>query len=119
MVKKQLIFFEMPTQYPKASIPPHICSDVPGSWAYDTMSRRVREDILARVFRENNFDPHSIARLQALENELLNASKTFLSPLPDDGGPDVIMWNQHILEHPIASKQTWLSAPFAVAEFYL
>lgn len=35
---------------PKAPLPPIILSNVPGTWAYDTMSRRIRDDILARIY---------------------------------------------------------------------
>lgn len=35
---------------PKAALPPIILSNVPGTWAYDTMSRRIRDDILARIY---------------------------------------------------------------------
>ena len=36
-----------------STIPPVITSETPGTWAHDTVSRRLREDILARVFRDN------------------------------------------------------------------
>ncbi len=35
---------------PRAPLPPIILSNVPGTWAYDTMSRRIRDDILARIY---------------------------------------------------------------------
>ncbi|CAN0405762.1 unnamed protein product, partial [Scytosiphon promiscuus] len=34
---------------PSAPLPEIIVSNVPGSWAYDTMSRRLRENILMRI----------------------------------------------------------------------
>eukprot|EP00953_Heterococcus_sp_UTEX-ZZ885_P039285 20143-Heterococcus_DN1.PRE.2 len=36
---------------PRAPLPPIIMPNVPGTWAYDTMSRRVREEIVARIFK--------------------------------------------------------------------
>lgn len=109
----------MPTKLPSAPLPPELLSDTPGTWAYDTMSRRVRTDILARVFRENDFHPDVVARLQALDDELANAATTPLSPLISDGGPDVTLWNEYILTDVLRSKRTWLSAPWVTAEFYL
>lgn len=83
------------------------------------MSRRVREDILARVFRENDFHPDIVLRLVALDSELASAASTPLTPVAVDGGPDVSTWNEQILKHVLERKDTWLSAPWAIAEFYL
>lgn len=109
----------MPTKQPIAPLPPPLCSDTPGTWAYDTMSRRVREDILARVFRENDFPPATLSRLNALDSELAKAAVTVLSPIPQDGGPDVDTWNEIILPPFLEAKDTWLSAPWLISEFYL
>lgn len=39
---------------PRASpMPPMLVSNVPGTWAHDTMSRRVREEILQRLLEDN------------------------------------------------------------------
>jgi hypothetical protein len=40
---------------PRAPLPPIILSNVPGTWAYDTMSRRVRENILMRIYEVRGF----------------------------------------------------------------
>lgn len=109
----------MPSATPKASLPPPITSDVPGTWAYDTMSRRVRKDILARIFRENTLQPSAIKKLENLDRELANAAESQITFVEDDGGPDVRIWNEQILPPHINKQQTWLSAPWAVAEFYL
>ena len=45
-----------PARFPRATVPPPIRSNIPGTWAYDTMSRRVRDDILERLFKENDFE---------------------------------------------------------------
>lgn len=104
---------------PRVPLPPPLTSDVPGTWAFDTMSRRVRTDILARIFRENQFQSHVVLRLQQLDTELSAAATTPLSLLPHDGGPDITVWNEHILKSFVQQRCTWLSAPWAVAEFYL
>lgn len=106
------------TDGPRALVPAPLCSDVAGTWAYATMSDRIRTDILARIFRENDFAPTNLSRLQALDSELKEAGTTPLSPLEDDGGPDIAHWNSVILEPVLAAEKTWLSAPWAVAEFY-
>lgn len=109
----------MPTKQPIAPLPPELTSDEPGSWAYDTMSRRVRTDILARVFRENSFSPEIVNKLKRLDEELANAGTTQLTYLPQDGGPDVDTWNKEILPSYIRRDVTWLSAPWVLAEFYM
>lgn len=109
----------MPTQVPEVLLPPPLTSDEPGSWAFDTMSRRVRTDILTRVFRENTFLPATIERLRSLDDELANAAESPLTPLRPDGGPDIGTWNDHILPPIMRDRLTWLSAPWVVAEFYL
>ncbi|CAN8066018.1 unnamed protein product [Agarophyton chilense] len=83
------------------------------------MSRRVRTDILARVFRENVFPPAVLHRLRQLQHELANAARTPLTFVQHDGGPDVDVWNCLILKPVVDTRLTWLSAPWAVAEFYL
>lgn len=103
---------------PSLTVPPPICSDVPGTWAFDTMSDRIRTDILARVFRENDFSPATLSRLRILDSELADAANTALTPLEADGGNDVDHWNSVILKDALASRATWLSAPWALAEFY-
>lgn len=68
-------------------LPPAICSDVPDTWAYDTMSRRVNEDILALTVADCAADldkpefAHIEASIDALRNELSHAATTKLTPL--------------------------------------
>lgn len=83
------------------------------------MTRRVREDILARIFRENDLHPALVSQLKKLDAELANAASTPLSPITRDGGPDVDTWNMEVLQPFLQSKDTWLSAPWLVAECYL
>jgi hypothetical protein len=103
---------------PRLPVPPPLRSDVPGTWAHDTMSGRIRTDILARVFRENDFPPATLARLRALDAELADAGRVVLTPIADDGGRDVAHWNAVILADALTAGATWLSAPWALAEFY-
>ena len=70
---------------PNLPIPDPIYSDIPGTWAYDTMSRRVNEEILQRTYDDNKdvwennseFAP-ILRRFNELRNDLQNASTTKL-----------------------------------------
>ncbi|KAG5177479.1 hypothetical protein JKP88DRAFT_332619 [Tribonema minus] len=109
-------------QQERAPLPPIILSNVPGTWAYDTMSRRVRENILMRIYDENDMDSpqlaHAKAALDALVQELATPQTSLLTPIPDDGGPDVREWNESIMA-PYLGAANWLDAPWLYTEFYV
>eukprot|EP00898_Chlorokybus_atmophyticus_P005673 jgi/Chlat1/6106/Chrsp40S09029 len=104
-----------------SQLPPRLRSDTPGTWAHDTMSRRVRTDILARVFTENadrlKEDVQAAVDLRHLDSELENAATVKLGEhfLQDDGGPDLNAWRAYITPF---EDDTWLTAPWLVTEFY-
>jgi hypothetical protein len=114
---------------PKLPVPEPICSDVPGTWAYDTMSRRVDEEILERTFEDNkeNFETEAfqpiLERFQKLREELRSSSKlTMLKGLPADASDERKReWNEwkEILQPFLDKGDTWLSAPWMVTEFYV
>ena len=83
------------------------------------MSRRLREDILARVFRDNAevlaSGTIAEANLRALDAELAAAATSVITRVPPDGGPDVDTWTQLCEPH---LGKTWLEAPWLFAEFY-
>jgi len=95
---------------PIGDIPPFLLSNEPGTWAYDTMSRRVRENILEPTIADNEFNEESSAKLEALRQELLNATSTKLRDIEDDGGPDVPTWKE--IMTPYTGNNTWLDAPW-------
>ena len=101
------------------STPPVIVNNVPGTWSYDTVNRRLREDILGRVFRDNAtvLTPGSDAeiKLRRLEAELSTASTSVIEHITPDGGPDIETWRE-ILDPWIGT--TWLDAPWLLVEFY-
>ena len=101
------------------STPPVIVSNVPGTWAFDTVNRRLREDILRRVFRDNEsvLTPGSDAerKLRSLEAELSTAGTSVIQHIADDHGPDLDTWRD-ILTPWIGT--TWLDAPWLLTEFY-
>jgi hypothetical protein len=108
--------------------PPPICSNVPGTWAYDTMSRRIDSEILARTIRDMEKDlarpefatiRHNI--MEKLRPSLVNSAVLPKLPPPHDPYDTVLRdeyetW-QTILQ-PYQSD-TWLTAPWLIAEFYV
>ena len=122
------------TPAPKLPLPPPLLSLTPGTWAHDTMSRRVDSEILQRTFQENEEeftkDPNfevAYQNFQSLRHELQNASETklrHLYPLPDHMKEDAAAMEEYdewyeILKPHVDAGETWLSAPWLVAEFYL
>lgn len=121
---------------PKLPLPPPLLSLTPGTWAYDTMSRRIDSEILQRTFEENkdeflndaNF-AKAYANFQLLRKDLQNASTSplrHLHVLPEHMRDDVGCVQEYdewynILKPFVEKNQpdTWLSAPWMVAEFYL
>ena len=75
---------------PRLTLPNPICSNIPGTWAYDTMSRRIDDEILQRVYDDNveffSINIDILDAFQKLRDELRNA---------------------------------WLSAPWMITEFYV
>lgn len=117
---------------PKLPIPDPICSDVTGTWAYDTMSRRVDEEILQRTYEDNKETWEGrkefsgiLQRFNDLRKELQTASDTKLAipPNPPTGCSDLRQtewdeWKQ-ILDPFVSKDDTWLTAPWMVTEFYV
>lgn len=101
------------------STPPVITSNVPGTWAYDTVSRRLREDILGRVFKDNAeaFEgaKAQVEELMRLDEELSTPATSVIKHIEPDGGPDIDTWRT-ILEPWIGVS--WLDAPWLLIEFY-
>lgn len=108
---------------PSLPIPPMWTSTTPGTWAYDTMSRRVDAEILQRTYDENRdvWDRPEfesiLKQFNQLRTELQHASSTPIRYLKNEGEEEKL-WNSIL--HPYVEKQdTWLSAPWLVTEFYL
>ncbi|GAX15636.1 hypothetical protein FisN_3Hh108 [Fistulifera solaris] len=117
---------------PILPIPPPICSTEPGSWAYDTMSRRVDAEILQRTWDDNQdlwgqwSTEHIdvVQRFELLRNELQNAAATPLQHLEEpviksaEREKEYQEWQQ-ILEPYVSNQDTWLTAPWMVTEFLI
>ena len=109
-----------------ATLPPPMRSNVEGSWAYDTMSRRVITDILRRIVDDNADEltrPTSPLRSECLLqlNDLkssLECGKTGYLRGLSDKGPDLAAWDK-ILSTLSDDERNWLDAPWVISEFYL
>lgn len=107
-------------------LPDIMRSNVPGTWAYDTMSRRVVSDIIPRIIDDNSIEltrPTSPLRSECLLQlndliESLKCGKTgYLRGLADNG-PDLQEWD-NILNTIPSEERNWLDAPWLITEFYL
>lgn len=117
---------------PNLPLPPPILSDEPGTWAYDTMTRRVDADILQRTYEDIETELHSpgfedaLKNFNSLRSELQDAANTKVRHLkdltPDEEKDDerVQEYNQWkaIMEPFVKAEDTWLTAPWLVTEFY-
>jgi hypothetical protein len=92
-------------------IPPPLCGDEPGSFAEDTLSRRL-PDIARRVLEDEDWPLEGRARLQALIDEMPHGR---IRPIMDEGAPDLGLWEDWL---PPFLGQTWLDAPWFAAEVY-
>lgn len=117
------------TSVPTLPLPEVICSDVPGTWAYDTMSRRVDKEILQRTFDENKQEFESEAfsnvleRYNDLRKELQSTAKlTYLDDVPEGASEERLReyqeWKE-LLRPYVEQGDTWLTAPWLVTEFYV
>ena len=128
---------------PNLPIPQPLLSLTPGTWAHDTMSRRLNKEILQRTYEENEDAFNSpefskaLERFNELRAELDNAAETKLtylafdevedgragvkaaatSELPNEGviEREKREWKA-ILEPFVEKGDTWLSAPWLVTE---
>lgn len=112
---------------PRLALPEPLRSLTPGTWAHDTMSRRVDGEILARTVEDNqDFLKSHPALADAVDNlrkDLREAAplKYPIKP-PDDASTErqaeYDTWCEILKPH-IDQNETWLSAPWMVAEFYV
>ena len=129
---------------PPSNIPDPITSNVPGTWSYDTMSRRIDAEILQRTYEDNKETWENqpefkaiLARFTKLRKDLQQASTTPLHypdkppPQQDDSYLTLTQQNQllrrdkewqewkDILQPFVENEDTWLTAPWMVTEFYV
>ncbi|GMH48750.1 hypothetical protein TrVE_jg7959 [Triparma verrucosa] len=107
--------------HPKLPMPEALTSSTPGTWAHDTMSRRVEKDILQRLEEENEAEfktpefSSSKMKLSDLREELRTSS---IIRHVEGSGEDLEDWRRAMAD--VVSKQeTYLTAPWLTAEFYV
>mmetsp|Transcript_3447 Transcript_3447/g.5373 ORF Transcript_3447/g.5373 Transcript_3447/m.5373 type:complete len:475 (-) Transcript_3447:659-2083(-) len=109
----------------RSNLPPPLTGDVPGTWAFDTMSRRIHQDILPRIIEDNTEEltkPTSSLRSECLLvlrdlQSSLECGTTGVLRGVFDGGPDIDTWNEILYSIPEDSRN-WLNAPWIITEFY-
>ena len=81
---------------PSLPVPEPIVNNVPGTWAYDTVTRRLPQ-IVRQVWQENELDKTAVTRLQQLIDDIAEGT---IRPLHDSDD-----WNQYIIPY---QDQSWL-----------
>ena len=94
-----------------APIPPPLRGEEIGSFAHDTITRRLPM-IGRRVLDENDLTPEAARAVAALADEMPDA---LVRQLRDPGAPDVALWDGYLAPY---AGQNWLQVPWFVAEIY-
>mmetsp|Transcript_7374 Transcript_7374/g.20471 ORF Transcript_7374/g.20471 Transcript_7374/m.20471 type:complete len:472 (+) Transcript_7374:156-1571(+) len=111
---------------PALDLPNAIRSETTGTWAHDTMSRRVNAEILERTYQDNReqFEqwPEVLQKFNKLRSELQDAANVALT-YPKEASSkeqqlEVEQWKEMLKPH-VEAGETWLSSPWMVAEFYV
>ncbi len=106
----------LPFRSSLVTLPPVIRSNVPNTWAYDTMSRRIVEEILPRIDRDNQQHRGILLKLKDFENSVRLGRDYILEEITD-GEEDNQIWKDLISSIPM-SERNWLDAPWLISEFY-
>jgi hypothetical protein len=96
---------------PSLPIPPPLRGAEAGSFAHDTVVRRMPA-IARRVLAENALAPAAAQAIAALADELPAGA---VRPLRDPGAPDVALWEAYLAPY---LGQSWLQVPWFFAETY-
>lgn len=96
---------------PSITPPPPLRGAAIGSFAHDSVVRRVPE-IGRRVLAENDLAPEAARAMERLIAEIPDSP---LRPLHDPGAPDIALWDAYMA--PVAG-QSWLEVSFLFAEAY-
>ena len=108
-----------------SQLPPPMRSNIPNTWAFDTMSRRIITDIMERIIADNAEEltkPSSplrsecLLQLNDLRSSLECGKVGYLRGLSDKG-PDLLEWDR-ILSSLKDEERNWLDAPWVISEFY-
>jgi uncharacterized protein with ATP-grasp and redox domains len=101
-------------------MPPAVASNMAGTWAYDTMSRRIPYEIVRRI-REDNIEVlrDNVCVSNSFNNlveDICRGREGYLTDL-DDGGDDCDQWSILLSTVP-EEKRNWLDAPWLISEYY-
>jgi uncharacterized protein with ATP-grasp and redox domains len=96
---------------PKLPVPPPLRGADRGSFAEDTIKRRLRE-IARGVLRENDLPDAAVNAVESLMDEMPYA---LIRPLTDTHAPDFPLWQPAIDRY---RSQNWLEIPWFFAETY-
>jgi uncharacterized protein with ATP-grasp and redox domains len=96
--------------HPDATLPPPLMPSEPGSFARRTIVER-KPQIIRQVIEDNGYPPGIVRALDAFREEI--ASRP-MRPLREQA-LDVALWNRELAAH---GGQTWLEAPWYLAEAY-
>jgi len=91
-------------------LPAPICSDVPGTWAYNTTTVRM-PDIARRTLIENDFSPEIAAQVQQLIDEIPQTPIRLLQ----QAAPDAALWAAATQPY---LGQDWREPPWFFVETY-
>lgn len=91
--------------------PPPTYSNIPGTWAHSTVSKRL-PDIAARVIEENQYPDEINEELSRLQEDINHQA---IRPLLEQGAPDQVSWEGYI--QPYLGK-SWLEVPWFFVEHY-
>jgi uncharacterized protein with ATP-grasp and redox domains len=91
--------------------PPPTYSNIPGTWAYSTVSKRL-PDIAARVIAENQYPDEINDELACLQEDI---NRRAIRALLDQGAPDQRSWEEYIQPY---IGQSWLDVPWFFVEHY-
>ncbi len=91
-------------------LPPPLYGNEPGSFAEATLGRRLPG--IARSLLDDPWHPQARLQLQALADDMPAGQ---LRPIQDPDAPDLMNWHTDLQPY---LGQTWLEAPWFVAELY-
>jgi hypothetical protein len=106
-------------------LPAPLRSNIPGTWAHSTMSKRIVDDILSRIIDDNTDEltqPTSPLRsecflvLNDLKSSVECGTSGYLRGIYDNG-PDKQVWDEILSSIP-ENERNWLDAPWVISEFY-
>jgi hypothetical protein len=102
-------------------LPLPVRSNVPNTWAHDTMTRRVLEDAIPKTASDNQETfatyPKIEKKFRELESSLRQGREGYLAGI-DASSFDSEDWSNILSKIP-KEDRNWIDAPWLIAEFYM